>query len=91
MNNFIRPSLYNSNHQIFAVNNGNKKTKYDVVGPICESSDIFKKNFSISELKQNDLVIISSTGAYGSCMASKYNLRDEAKEIFIEGKKILGL
>ena len=47
-----------------------------------------KKNFFVSELKQNDLVVICSTGAYGSCMASKYNLRDEAKEVLIEGKKI---
>ena len=64
------------------------KKKYDIVGPICESSDVFKKNFFVSELKQNDLVVICSTGAYGSCMASKYNLRDEAKEVLIEGKKI---
>tara|TARA_Y100000991_G_C21950307_1_gene339457 strand:- start:147 stop:1370 length:1224 start_codon:yes stop_codon:yes gene_type:complete len=91
MNNFIRPSLYNSNHAIFPVKKNKRKKKYDVVGPICESSDVFKKNFSISELKQNDLVIISSTGAYGSCMASNYNLREEAKEVLIEGKKFFGI
>ena len=88
MNNFIRPSLYSSSHEIFPVKNGKIKKKYDIVGPICESSDVFKKNFFVSELKQNDLVVICSTGAYGSCMASKYNLRDEAKEVLIEGKKI---
>ena len=91
MNNFIRPSLYNANHEIFPVKNSNHKKKYEVVGPICESSDVFKKNFLISELKQNDLVIISSTGAYGSCMASNYNLRGQAREILIEGKKIFGI
>ena len=52
---------------------------------------IFLKNFLISELKQNDLIVISSTGAYGSCMASNYNLREEAKEILIEGNKIFGI
>ena len=87
MNNFLRPSLYNSDHEILPVKDSQQKKKYEVVGPICESSDVFKKNFSISELKQDDLVIILSTGAYGSCMASSYNLRNEAKEVLIEGNK----
>ena len=91
MNNFLRPSLYNADHEIFPVKKVEGKKKYDIVGPICESSDIFKKNFLISELKQNDLIVISSTGAYGSCMASNYNLREEAKEILIEGNKIFGI
>ena len=91
MNNFLRPSLYNSDHEILPVKDSQQKKKYEVVGPICESSDVFKKNFSISELKQDDLVIILSTGAYGSCMASSYNLRNEAKEVLIEGNKIYGI
>ena len=90
MNNFLRPSLYNSDHEILPVKDSKQK-KYEVVGPICESSDVFKKNFSISELKQDDLVIILSTGAYGSCMASSYNLRNEAKEVLIEGNKTFGI
>ena len=43
MNNLLRPSLYNSKHSIFPVKSSNKKIKYDVVGPICETSDIFRK------------------------------------------------
>ena len=84
-------SLQIVDHEIFPVKNSNHKKKYEVVGPICESSDVFKKNFLISELKQNDLVIISSTGAYGSCMASNYNLRGQAQEILIEGKNFFGI
>ena len=91
MNNFIRPSLYSSDHQIFPVKTKKTKQKYEVVGPICESSDIFKKNFLMSELKQNDLIVILSAGAYGSCMSSRYNLRNEAKEVLIEGKNFFGI
>lgn len=91
MNNLIRPSLYNAEHEIFPVKKNKIKKKYDIVGPICESSDVFRKNFVISELKQNNLIIISSVGAYGSCMSSDYNLRDNAIEILIEGKKITGI
>ncbi len=91
MNNLIRPSLYNAEHQIFPVRKKKIKRKFDIVGPICESSDIFRKNFVISELKQNNLIIISSVGAYGSCMSSHYNLRENAIEILIEGKKIIGI
>ena len=91
MNNLIRPSLYNAEHQIFPVRKKKIKKKYDIVGPICESSDVFRKDFFISELKQNNLIIISSVGAYGSCMSSDYNLRESAIEILIEGKKIIGI
>ena len=62
---------------------------YDIVGPICESSDVFIKKMKIHRLKAEDLIVICSTGAYGSCMASKYNLREPAKEIFIKKKKII--
>ena len=91
MNNLIRPSLYNAEHQIFPVRKKKIKKKFDIVGPVCESSDVFRKDFVISELKQNNLIIISSVGAYGSCMSSGYNLRENAIEILIEGKKIIGI
>ena len=45
----------------------------------------------MSELKQNDLIVILSAGAYGSCMSSRYNLRNEAKEVLIEGKNFFGI
>ncbi len=88
MNNLLRPSLYNSKHSIFPVKSGNKKTKYDVVGPICETSDIFRKSYLLSKQEKNDLIIICSVGAYGSSMSSDYNLRGFAKEVLIDGNKI---
>jgi len=88
MNNLIRPSLYNSKHSIFPVKLGNKKTRYDVVGPICETSDIFRKSYLLFKQEKNDFIIICSVGAYGSSMSSDYNLRGLAKEVLIDGNKI---
>ena len=56
--------------------------KYDVVGPICESSDCFGKAVELPETKRGDLIAIRSAGAYGEVMASKYNLRDDVKSVF---------
>ena len=89
MNNLLRPSLYSSKHSIFPVKSGNKKIKYDIVGPICETSDVFRQNYFLSKQKRNDFIIICSVGAYGSSMSSDYNLRGFAKEILVEGNKIL--
>ena len=88
MNNLIRPSLYNAVHQIFSIKKSEFKKKYEIVGPICESSDIFRKNFQLPKLNKDDFLIICSVGAYGSSMASNYNLRDVADEFIIDGKKI---
>ncbi len=89
MNNLLRPSLYNSKHSIFPVKSGIKKIKYDVVGPICETSDSFRKSFLLSKQEKNDLIIICSVGAYGSSMSSDYNLRGFANEVLVDGNKIL--
>lgn len=59
--------------------------KYDVVGPICESSDCFGKAVMLPETKRGDLVAIRSAGAYGEVMSSSYNLRDKAKAIYASG------
>jgi len=90
MNNLIRPALYGVTHDIFPVklSKSSLKKTYDVVGPICESSDIFIKRFKTQKFEKNDLVAICSTGAYSSCMASDYNLRQKAKEIFIKKNKV---
>ncbi len=88
MNNLLRPALYGAKHSIFPVKLSSKrKVLYDIVGPICESSDVFMKNAKIQELNKDDLVVISSTGAYSSCMASDYNLRPKAQEVFVKEKK----
>ncbi len=90
MNNLIRPALYGAFHNIIPVelSKGKKIESYDIVGPICETGDVFGKNVKTQEFKKDDLVAICSAGAYSSCMASKYNLRGEVNEIFIKKKKI---
>ena len=90
MDNLIRPALYGAIHKIIPVKRlNNKKNKpCDIVGPICETSDIFINKFKDHSFQRHDLVAILSTGAYSSCMASRYNLREKANEIFIKKKKI---
>ena len=58
--------------------------KYDVVGPICESSDCFGKAVELPLTQRGDLIAIRSAGAYGEVMASRYNLRDEVRSYFSE-------
>ena len=90
MNNLLRPAMYNARHEIFPVKRKNlKNKKYDFVGPICESADIFIKNNLSQILKKDDLIVICSVGAYGACMSSDYNLRGNIKEIFIKKNKII--
>ena len=55
---------------------------YDVVGPICESSDTFGRNVELQHLQRGHLLAIRSSGAYGEVMTSRYNLRDRAKSYF---------
>ncbi|MGQ1888916.1 diaminopimelate decarboxylase [Thermophagus sp. OGC60D27] len=78
MTDLIRPALYQASHKIenLADRDG-EKVRYDVVGPICESSDSFGKALDLPEMKRGDLVAIRSAGAYGEVMVSHYNLRKE--------------
>ena len=79
MNDLIRPAMYGALHQIEKIGNNEKEEEeeiYDIVGPICESSDIFAKNYKIAKCQKGDLVVIRSAGAYGESMASRYNFRD---------------
>ena len=82
MNNLIRPMLYNSYHPIYNLSNIDKESnyEYDIVGPICESGDIFGK-YDLPKCKINDIILIENTGAYGYCMSSNYNLRGFLDEI----------
>ena len=75
MNDLIRPAMYGALHQIERVEPSNELAEYDVVGPICESSYVFAKNYTMDKLDKNDYVIIRSAGAYGESMASRYNFR----------------
>jgi diaminopimelate decarboxylase len=85
MTELIRPALYQSYHKIeniSAASDGNGFL-YDVVGPICESSDCFGKAVPLPETKRGDIIAIRSTGAYGEVMASQYNLREIASSVFM--------
>jgi len=84
MTELIRPALYQAYHKIeniSKINSGNIK-KYDVVGPICESSDCFGKAVVLPETERGDLMAIRSAGAYGEVMSNHYNLRDAVKSFF---------
>lgn len=84
MTELIRPALYQAFHKIENLSRADKdKTiKYDIVGPICESSDCFGKAVPMPETFRNDLIVLRSTGAYGEVMASQYNLRELVKPVY---------
>ena len=90
MDKLIRPALYGAVHDIIPVklSKTSKSNSYDIVGPICETSDVFIKKFKTQKFEKDDLLVICSTGAYSSCMTSNYNLRQKADEIFIKEKKV---
>lgn len=71
----IRPALYEAFHRIENLTSEQAEEVYDVVGPICESSDVFIKNWKMNKTKRGDLLAFRSAGAYGEIMASQYNLR----------------
>ena len=80
MTDLIRPALYGAHHHIENLSNSTSSNrKYDVVGPICESSDTFAKDCLLPETKRGDLLAIRSAGAYGEIMASRYNCRELPK------------
>lgn len=75
MTDLIRPALYDAYHRIENISSDADEEKYDVVGPICESSDVFDKEILLNGTKRGDYLAIRSAGAYGEIMASGYNLR----------------
>lgn len=75
MTDLIRPALYQAYHKIENITSEEPMEKYDVVGPICESSDVFGKALDINKVKRGDLFALRSAGAYGEIMASGYNCR----------------
>jgi diaminopimelate decarboxylase len=87
MNDLIRPALYDSHHDIVRVAEaapGTERKRYDVVGPVCETSDIFAAGRELPELKSGDLVAILTAGAYGAVMSSAYNARPPAPEVLVK-------
>ena len=90
MNDLMRPALYNSQHKIIP----SKKTKnisrkiYEFVGPICESTDKFSTINKFQKLNEKDILAICDVGAYGTSLASNYNVRPKPVEILLKGSKI---
>jgi diaminopimelate decarboxylase len=82
MTDLIRPALYQAHHKIENLTSKGSTYRYDVVGPICESSDTFAKFIELPETQRGDILAIRSAGAYGEAMASRYNLRDLPKAVF---------
>lgn len=85
MNDLLRPALYGAHHKIeniTATANSSIET-YDVVGPICESSDTFGKDEKLPLTKRGDLIAIRSAGAYGESMASTYNIRTLPESVLV--------
>ena len=84
MNDLIRPALYHASHRIENLSSSGPELPYDVVGPCCESSDVFGKDILLEECHRGDFIAIRSAGAYGESMASQYNCRPLAPAVFSE-------
>lgn len=90
MNDFIRPVLYNADHRIEPlVKAPGNRVKYDIVGPVCESSDFLGKNVRIRGVKKDEYLAVFTAGAYGSSMGSNYNSRMRPPEIAVANKNIM--
>jgi len=90
MNDLIRPALYEAHHEFAAIREpavGSARTVFDVVGPVCETSDLFAAARPLPELKSGDLVAILSAGAYGAVMAGDYNARPRLAEVLVHGEQ----
>ena len=89
MNDLIRPSLYQAEHQIVPVAASDVQAEsVDIVGPICESGDFFARGRELPQVEQGHLLAILDTGAYGMALASNYNTRPRAAEVLVSGKSV---
>ncbi len=87
MNDLVRPAMYDSHHDIVTVRQpapGYAPIEYDVVGPICESSDTFAKRRKLPPLASGDLVVLATAGAYGATMSGTYNARPLIPEVIVD-------
>jgi len=82
MTELIRPALYQASHRVDVLTSNKSPKTYDIVGPICESSDTFQRSIELPAIERGDLVAIRSAGAYGEVMSSGFNLRDRVKAIY---------
>lgn len=90
MHHLLRPALYGAKHRVLPVIQRNDdELIYDVVGPICESSDFLAKDVPLSRLQSGDLVAMADAGAYGFTMASRYNAHELPQEIAVQAGLVL--
>lgn len=82
MTELLRPALYQAIHTIDVLTSEGTPIIYDVVGPICESSDTFRKDIELPEIKRGDVLAIRSCGAYGEVMQNEYNLRPHIRSMY---------
>ncbi|MCC5913213.1 MAG: diaminopimelate decarboxylase [Balneolaceae bacterium] len=82
MTELIRPALYQASHRVDVLTSDRPAETYDVVGPICETSDTFRKGVQLPAVQRGDLVAIRSAGAYGEVMSSGFNLRERVNAYY---------
>jgi len=87
MTELLRPALYQAHHEVFSFSENEEEKIYDVVGPICETSDFFRKKVTLNSSKRGDLIAILSSGAYAQVMSSNYNLRENAQAVYSDQLK----
>jgi diaminopimelate decarboxylase len=88
MNDLVRPAFYGAYHEILPLTEGKaKKTKVDVVGPICESGDFLAKGRRLPAMEPGALLVVMGAGAYGFSMSSNYNSRTRVPEVLVKGKE----
>jgi len=86
MNDLLRPSLYSAFHNVLPLKKtSRKKTRYDIVGPICESGDFLAKERQLNRLSKGEMIAVMSSGAYGFTMSSNYNSRPRVAEVMVKG------
>jgi diaminopimelate decarboxylase len=87
MNDLIRPALYQAHHELEPVGKPRRGQEVvDVVGPVCESTDVLASRRRLPPLAAGDLIILRTAGAYGMAMASQYNARPRPAEVLVDGR-----
>lgn len=90
MNDLMRPSLYDAYHQIVTVDSSPRELiNADIVGPVCETSDVFVKDYKILQVRKGDLIAFRTAGAYGAVMANEYNSRPMVKELMVDDDAVI--
>ena len=88
MNDLMRPALYQAHHDILPLQQSDATaalTEYDIVGPICESTDKFAAKRSMPEVAPGTRIAFMSSGAYGAVLSSQYNARPLVAEVLVDG------